>query len=136
MDCSATGIITGATKNLTIKQKLEIASFSLIFVTRSNSATVARGSIVTVPTTLCETHEWFGEWSLKALSVDCEVGYIAKAAAELDITFGFLNIISDNLYQTGGEDLSNEDSHTVITKRERLYKEITKIINSFLSADN
>ncbi|KAH8729905.1 hypothetical protein BGZ61DRAFT_447143 [Ilyonectria robusta] len=101
-----------------------------------SSTAVAHGSIVTVPTTLCETHEWLGEWSLKALSVDCEVGYIAKAAAELDIAFGFLNIVSDNLYQTGGEDLSNEESHTVISKRERLYKEITKIINSFLSLDN
>lgn len=94
---------------------------------------VAYGPLVTVPTTLCETREWLEEWSPKADWVDCEVGYIAKAAAELKVAFGYLLIVSDNLQISSGEDLSNEESEVVVKKREKLYQCIIEILDSFIS---
>lgn len=94
---------------------------------------VAYGPLVTVPTTLCETQEWLEEWLPKTDWVDCEVGYLAKAAAELQIAFGYLLVVSDNLQISGGEDLSNEDSDVIIRKREKLYDCIIEILRSFIS---
>ncbi|KAF4450957.1 Nucleoside phosphorylase domain [Fusarium austroafricanum] len=85
----------------------------------STSNLVASGPIVTVATTLCETKQWVEEWSSKAVWVDCEVGYFARAAAELDIDFGFLHVVSDNLCHQGGENLSNEELD-IVTNRAKL----------------
>lgn len=93
------------------------------------STKVARGPIVTVPTPLCETQDWLSEWSPKVTWVDCEVGFMAKAAVELGVEFGYLHVVSDNLCETGGENLSNEDEDTVSTKRKVLYDEILKILD-------
>lgn len=81
------------------------------------STRIARGSIVTVPSTLCETHNWLQEWSSKAVWVDCEVSFIAEAAVELGIDFGFLHIVSDTLDEPHEENLSNEESDIIVTKR-------------------
>ncbi|KAK6822398.1 hypothetical protein PG995_012141 [Apiospora arundinis] len=99
----------------------------------SASTRVASGSIITVPSTLCETHEWLEEWSPKALWVDCEVCYMASVAQELHIDFGFLSVVSDNLCRRYEEDLSNEYSDTVTEKRRVLYNEIVKILKKFIS---
>ncbi|KAI0423832.1 hypothetical protein F5Y09DRAFT_326245 [Xylaria sp. FL1042] len=98
----------------------------------SVSNKIARGPIVTVPTPLCETQDWLSEWSPKATWVDCEVGFMAKAAIELGIGFGFLLVVSDNLCEPGGENLSNEDSDSVSKKRKILYDEMLKILNGFI----
>ncbi|GAW16178.1 hypothetical protein ANO14919_056010 [Xylariales sp. No.14919] len=96
------------------------------------SKKVARGPIVTVPTPLCETQDWLSEWSPKATWVDCEVGFMAKAAVELGVEFGFLLVVSDNLCKIGGENLSNEESDTVSRKRKVLYDEMLKILNALI----
>ncbi|CAI6093571.1 unnamed protein product [Clonostachys chloroleuca] len=94
---------------------------------------VVQGAIVTVKTPLCETREWFEEWSPKASWVDCEAGYVAKAAKEHGISFGYLHIISDNLQVVDGEDLSNEDLDSVVSKRGILYDKISDILDTFMS---
>jgi hypothetical protein len=94
----------------------------------SASTKVARGSIVTVSTLLCETQQWLHHWNPKVQWVDCEVAYMAKSAVEEGIHFGYLHIISDNLHCMGGEDLSNEESDKVLAKRKILYEDITRII--------
>ncbi|KAH6671518.1 hypothetical protein F5X68DRAFT_215077 [Plectosphaerella plurivora] len=94
---------------------------------------VVDGPIVTVPTSLCETQEWLRQWSTKAHWVDCEVGYMAKAAAELRIPFGFLHVVSDNLHLTDGENLSNEDSPSVLRKRESLYEVMNNILDTLIA---
>ncbi|KAI1118596.1 hypothetical protein F5Y14DRAFT_399003 [Nemania sp. NC0429] len=96
------------------------------------SRRVARGSIVTVPTPLCETQEWLSEWSPKVSWVDCEVGFMAKAAVDLGVEFGYLHVVSDNLCQNAGDNLSNEDSDVVSGKRKVLYDEICKILDALL----
>ncbi|KAI9167884.1 hypothetical protein HJFPF1_04025 [Paramyrothecium foliicola] len=99
----------------------------------SLSNRVVHGAIVTVPTLLCETHEWLRKWSPQTLWVDCEVAYMAKSAVELGIGFGFLHIVSDNLRHMGAEDLTNEESDTVMKKRQKLYEEITRILIALIS---
>ncbi|KAI0502740.1 hypothetical protein F5B22DRAFT_632196 [Xylaria bambusicola] len=104
----------------------------VIDMSKDMSKKVARGPIVTVPTPLCETRDWLSEWASKATWVDCEVGFIAKAAVELGVQFGFLVVVSDNLWHPEGQNLSNEDSPTVISARKVLYDQMTKILNSLL----
>lgn len=99
------------------------------------SKKVARGPIVTVPTPLCETRDWLSEWSPKATWVDCEVGFMAKAAVELGVEFGYLHVVSDNLCEIGGENLSNEDSDIVLRKRKILYDEMLKILDVLIYSD-
>jgi hypothetical protein len=97
------------------------------------SAEVAHGDIVTVPTTMCETQEWLRQWSPRAVWVDCEVGYMASAAVECGLGFGFLDIVSDNLHENDGENLSNEESAVVFMKRKILYTKIVSILEKFIS---
>ncbi|KFA52576.1 hypothetical protein S40293_11201 [Stachybotrys chartarum IBT 40293] len=96
------------------------------------SQKVATGTVVTVPTTLCETHEWLDKWSPKADWVDCEIGYMATASIELGIEFGFLHIISDNLHHSDGEGLHNEETPVILEKRRLLYHDIMKILEKLV----
>ncbi|KAI1332166.1 hypothetical protein F5Y16DRAFT_407867 [Xylariaceae sp. FL0255] len=93
---------------------------------------IAHGPVVTVATPLCESDQWLSKWEHNAAWVDCEVGFMAKAADELKIAFGFLLIVSDNLHHTTEENLSNENSKDIAAKRNVLYKEIVGILSRLI----
>jgi hypothetical protein len=96
------------------------------------STRVIEGPIVTIPTPLCETQEWLKKWPNTSW-VDCEVGYMARVAKKSGVRFGFLHIVSDNLHDASGENLSNEDLEAVKIKRQILYVEIERIIKLLIS---
>jgi hypothetical protein len=97
------------------------------------SERVAKGPAITVPSPLCETHPWLNEWQANYGWVDCEVGYMAEAANDVGVEFGYLHVVTDNLSRTFVHNLSNEDSEEVVTKRKPLYQEMEVIIESFIS---
>lgn len=66
--------------------------------------------------------------------MDCEVSFIAEAAVELGIDFGFLHIVSDTLDEPHEENLSNEESDIIVTKQKGLYEEIVKVLIVFMDA--
>lgn len=98
----------------------------------SENPSVASGPIVTVQSTLCEDKKWLEEWTPRTTWVDCEVGYMARTAVKLGLGFAFLHVVSDNLHQTEGENLSNEDTASVAMKRGKLYGEIIRLLEKFL----
>lgn len=60
--------------------------------------------------------------------VDPEIGYMAVAAQNAGIGFGFLHIISNNLSSVHAENLSNERKDTVQAKRHKLILTIADIV--------
>jgi hypothetical protein len=86
-----------------------------------------RGLHYTSPSTILETKKWL-EQNRNFDFVDPELGYMAKAANKSKIKFGYLHIISNNLSHISSENLSNERLKSIITKRKKLLKKITKLI--------
>ncbi|KAK1518257.1 hypothetical protein CABS01_05791 [Colletotrichum abscissum] len=75
----------------------------------ASSDLVLRGRHVSVPSPLCETKEWLRHWQETCAWVDCETWHMAQAAKDVEVKFGYLHIVSDNLAEEDGENLSNED---------------------------
>jgi hypothetical protein len=98
----------------------------------SKSKLVQDGSLITVTSPLCEDQQWFQRWSKKHRWVDCETGYIARAAEQGNIDFGYLHIVSDNLGCQHAENLANEDEPTVQEERALLFREIDSILQLFI----
>lgn len=97
------------------------------------------GTIVTVPSPLCESFDWLERWypksnrNGKACWVDCEVGHMARACREGNTDFGYLHIISDNVSRRCDENLANEFADAVATKRQRLFDQVETILEAFLA---
>jgi hypothetical protein len=96
------------------------------------SSKVITGKQVTVPSPLCETWQWLNDWRQTCDWVDCEIGHIAQAANDVGVEFGYLNVVSDNLPNHYGSDLSNEDNDSVEAQRKLLYQEIQLILEPFI----
>jgi hypothetical protein len=97
------------------------------------SKRVANGTAITVPSPLCETLGWLHECQANYDWVDCEVGYMAEAANDVGVEFGYLHIVTDNLSRKFVQNLSNEDSENVMSKRKPLYREMEVVIESLIS---
>ncbi|KAK2051134.1 hypothetical protein LY76DRAFT_599561, partial [Colletotrichum caudatum] len=83
---------------------------------------IAKGKLVTVSSPLYETQDWLQQWNKTATWVDCDTGYMAVAAEETKVQFGYLHIVSDSLTARYKDDLSNEDDDTVKYRRNVLYR--------------
>lgn len=59
---------------------------------------------------------------------------MAQAAKDVRVKFGYLHVVSDNLVEEGGENLSNENREAIYSKRELLYREIENILRKFIAA--
>ncbi|KAK1531770.1 hypothetical protein CPAR01_11419 [Colletotrichum paranaense] len=81
----------------------------------ASSDLVLRGRHVSVPSPLCETKEWLRHWQETCAWVDCETWHMAQAAKDVEVKFGYLHIVSDNLAEEDGENLSNEDCDEIQT---------------------
>jgi len=92
---------------------------------------IFEGSHVNSPSVLFENKDWVKLFSNFSL-VDSEIGYFAKAAHDSGMQFGYLHFVSNNLSKLHAEDLSNERSHSVTQKREKLNKDIERIIKKVI----
>ncbi|KAI3546572.1 hypothetical protein CSPX01_04227 [Colletotrichum filicis] len=99
----------------------------------SSSDLVLRGRHVSVPSPLCETKEWLRHWQETCAWVDCETWHMAQAAKDVEVKFGYLHIVSDNLAEEDGENLSNEDCDEIQSKRELLFRKIETILREFIA---
>lgn len=102
-------------------------------IDRTSSKLVATGKHVTVQTPLCESDVWLQEWQTKSRWVDCEVGHMAQACNELGLAFGYLHIVSDNLWKPLPYNISNERLEAVVVDRQKLLGEIRWILTSFFA---
>lgn len=113
----------------------ELISWSSVLPDSLNiSNKVATGKQVTDPSPLCETREWLREWRKTCAWVDCETGHMAKAANELGLEFGYLQIVSDNLSNQYEYGLSNENTEDLSSQRAVLYQDIVLILESFIAS--
>ncbi|KAI3556007.1 hypothetical protein CABS03_09622 [Colletotrichum abscissum] len=99
----------------------------------ASSDLVLRGRHVSVPSPLCETKEWLRHWQETCAWVDCETWHMAQAAKDVEVKFGYLHIVSDNLAEEDGENLSNEDCDEIQSKRELLFRKIETILREFIA---
>ena len=92
---------------------------------------VYEGTHINSPSVMYESKDWvklFKDFPL----VDSEIGYFAKAAFESGMEFGYLHFVSNNLSRLFKEDLSNERSKSITEKREKLNKDIERIIKKVI----
>ncbi|KAK1708227.1 uncharacterized protein BDZ83DRAFT_537592, partial [Colletotrichum acutatum] len=99
----------------------------------ASSDLVMRGRHVSVSSPLCETKEWLRHWQETCSWVDCETWHMAQAAKDVEVRFGYLHIVSDNLAEEDGENLSNEDCDGIQSKRELLFRNIETILREFIA---
>jgi hypothetical protein len=97
-----------------------------------SSPKIQTGSNVSVYSPLEETREWLFRWRKRCHWVDCEVGYLALACIKFEISFGYLNIISDNVANWHEHDLTNERLEIVKEKRQELLTVIESVLNRHL----
>lgn len=93
---------------------------------------IQTGSNISVYSPLVETHRWLSSWQTRCQWVDCEVGYFALACTKLQISFGYLNLISDNVAKWHEHDLTSELLREVKEKRQRLLNIIEHVLNRYL----
>ena len=93
------------------------------------------GRHFSLPSILLETKDWLAEYQDKYDFVDPEIGHMAKAANDNNISFGYMHIISDNLNKNYKEDLSNERDGNVIEKRKKLIDEVRKALAYVIKND-
>ncbi|KAK5079745.1 hypothetical protein LTR70_008822 [Exophiala xenobiotica] len=93
---------------------------------------VQTGENTSVFSPIEETHEWLSTWRKRSRWVDCEVGYLAQACNNNCISFGYLNIISDNVARWYEHDLSNERLEIVQEKRKGLLSVIESVLDRHL----
>ncbi|KXH33045.1 hypothetical protein CSIM01_05180 [Colletotrichum simmondsii] len=93
---------------------------------------VLRGRHVSVSSPLCETKEWLRHWQETRAWVDCETWHMAQAAKDVEVKFGYLHIVSDNLAEENGENLSNEECDEIQSKRELLFRKIETVLQEFI----
>ncbi|KAF7513332.1 hypothetical protein GJ744_009753 [Endocarpon pusillum] len=96
------------------------------------SPKIQTGSNASVYSPLEETHEWLFTWCERCHWVDCEVGNLALACIKFEISFGYLNIISDNVAKGHEHDLTNEQLEIVKEKRQELLTVIESVLNHHL----
>jgi len=97
-----------------------------------SSPAIQTGPNVSVYSPLEETHEWLSTWGERCRWVDCEVGHLASACVESGISFGYLNIVSDNVAQAHEHDLTNEELEVVRTRRQKLLSVIESTLDQHL----
>lgn len=97
-----------------------------------HSPEIQIGSNVSVYSPLEETYEWLSTWGERCRWVDCEVGHLASACVESGISFGYLNIISDNVAKSHEHDLTNEEEEIVRVKRQQLLSVIESTLDQHL----
>jgi len=89
---------------------------------------VVSGRHYTLGSVLDESKSWFLEQSSKFEWVDPEIGHVAAAALEVDVSFAYLHIVSDNLARHYKHDLSNERESEVIRNRTAILTQIDEIL--------
>ncbi|KLU82595.1 hypothetical protein MAPG_01667 [Magnaporthiopsis poae ATCC 64411] len=98
----------------------------------ADSHKVLVGDIVTVPSPLCETHDWLREWAPpRARWVDCEVGHMALASKRGGTAFGYLHLVSDNVAEVRDENLVTENLESVRAKRKLLMGVVDELLEAF-----
>lgn len=91
---------------------------------------IKKGVHYTLPSVIQETKKWVLKNKKNIKFVDPEIGHMAKAAAQSNIEFSYLHIVSDNLVKKFDEDLSNERKEEILKKR----KKLIDVIGAILSA--
>lgn len=97
---------------------------------------IVLGTHVTVSSPLDETQTWFSDWKGKAQWVDCEVGHIARACKLLDIDFGYIHVISDNVAKHFSQNLATDRDPDVVRNRNIAFREIWHIIRDFCTIED
>jgi len=100
------------------------------------SSEIRDGDHVNVHSPLVETADWLEDWRQRCRWVDCEIGYMADASVDVEIAFGYLHIISDNVTNVSLHDLSIEELDEVQSLRALLFNEIESVLKSFLDRWN
>ncbi|KAK3389476.1 hypothetical protein B0H63DRAFT_556625 [Podospora didyma] len=90
------------------------------------------GSHVTLGSVLHETRSWHAQLADTVDFVDPEIGMMAQAAVRSGIRYGYLHMITDNLGQKYEEDLSNERTESVLTRRARLHQVVQDVMEEHL----
>ena len=101
-----------------------------------DSSRVVQGDHITVTSPLEETDVWRQSCDAKAPPVywvDCEVGHMASTCKGLDVSFGYLHIVSDNVLRNLPYNLANESLAEVQLDRWKLFAEINKILMSYFN---
>lgn len=94
---------------------------------------VIEGLHVSSPSILLEDVDWLADQPPEASFVDPEIGWMGRAAADADIEFGYLHVISNNLALPFDQDLSNERGADVVARRRRLTGHIRELVAARLS---
>jgi hypothetical protein len=100
------------------------------------SAVTLEGAHTTTPTPLLDTKSWVSkELARGAHWVDCEVGLMAEICNSLNINFGYLHIVSDNVAVQYEDGIWNESCASVQEGRSLLYLTMSRILAAFLHID-
>ncbi len=106
-----------------------------IFEKVKSSPILIKGKHYSSPSILLENKIWLDKNGHLDF-VDPEIGYFAKGAIETNVNFGYLHIISNNLFKMNNENLSNEREQSILDKRKRLLLEIKKILYEVINQQN
>ncbi len=110
----------------------KVVSWNNIFNNIKNDKIIL-GKHITYPSVLDETKKEMDFYKSKYDFIDPEIGNMAVACKEFNKQFSFLHIISDNIINhSKSKNLSNERKASILKKREKLFKEIGKIIKTNL----
>ncbi|APA06162.1 hypothetical protein SS1G_01375 [Sclerotinia sclerotiorum 1980 UF-70] len=93
---------------------------------------VQRGVHFTSASVLDEDQLWLEKFRGRFSWVEPEIGHMAVAARELEIRFGYLHIVSNNLAGKFEYDLGNEREVVVLSNRVLMNKWIGKILNYYI----
>lgn len=110
----------------------EIIHWDNLFNFARGDKEVVFGNQFTIPSVLNETKEWHTKNSDYAF-VDNEIGFMARTALSYSMDFSYIHIISDNLNEKYGEDLSNERSAIIKEKRAHLMQKAKELIDEGLN---
>lgn len=93
---------------------------------------VKTGTHICVPSVIYETRPW-ASLAVKGFDfVDPEIGHMARETIRMGAEFSYLHLVSDNVYQQGTENLSNERGHAILNKRVYMKKRICEFLLSSL----
>ncbi len=85
---------------------------------------------VTVDSVVEETKNWFDRYALTYDLVDPEIGHMGAAARDAGATFDYLHLVTDCLATDYGVGLYDERSRSIVSRRMKLTKRASKIIEN------
>ncbi|ETS74169.1 hypothetical protein PFICI_14035 [Pestalotiopsis fici W106-1] len=103
-------------------------------VAAAGQAATIVGTHLTLSSVLHETKDWLASLPSDADFVDPEIGMMALAAKRNGIRFGYLHLISDNVAEKYEEDLSNERTDSVLSRRVKLYEVVHDVLRHYLNS--